>query len=129
MDASLHVSHFSLFQLIDVIWVFCFRCIFDYSTENSSNAADLYETFRDYLRKYLENLHQVDRNLNDLHGPEIIQSYTKQCQKYQRSSKILHGMCSYLHRHYVKSEKDTGNSEIEEIYQVRRSYSIDLDSI
>ncbi|CAF2056214.1 unnamed protein product [Rotaria magnacalcarata] len=95
-------------------WMLLYTYIFDYCTKNSDvNAADLYEKLRDYLRNYLENLCQSNTTLPD---QEILEFYTHQWKKYCISCKILHGICSYIHRHYIKRAINAGNTNIRETY-------------
>ncbi|CAF4504041.1 unnamed protein product [Rotaria socialis] len=95
-------------------WMLLYTYIFDYCTKNSDvKGADLYEKLRDYLRNYLENLCQSNTTLPD---QEILEFYTHQWKKYCISCKILHGICSYIHRHYIKRAINAGNTNIHETY-------------
>ncbi|CAF3732417.1 unnamed protein product [Rotaria magnacalcarata] len=103
-------------------WMLLYTYIFDYCTKNSDvNAADLYEKLRDYLRNYLENLCQSNTTLPD---QEILEFYTHQWKKYCISCKILHGICSYIHRHYIKRAINAGNTNIRETYPVTNIFAI-----
>jgi len=58
MDVTLHVGYYLTLILN---YFFLFSHIFDYCTNNKGcDSADLYESFRNYLRNYLENLCQVN---------------------------------------------------------------------
>ncbi len=74
------------------------------------------------ILKIKENFQSVDH----LQNQDILQFYINQWKKYRISSKILHGICSYLHRHYVRRAYNSGDRDICEIYSVRDICSIEL---
>ena len=50
---------------------------------------------------------------------DILNYFTKKWEDYQFSSKVLNGFCSYLNRHWVKRQNESGSRDIYCIYNVR----------
>jgi hypothetical protein len=63
--------------------------------------------------------------MNLFHGEDLLFSYSKQWNSFRFSSKVTHGMCMYLNRHWVKRENDEGrHRDIYPVYGVRFSQSL-----
>jgi cullin 1 len=55
---------------------------------------------------------------------DILNFFTKKWEEYQFSSKVLNGFCSYLNRHWVKRQNESGSRDIYCIYNVNKIFSI-----
>ncbi|CAF1000203.1 unnamed protein product [Didymodactylos carnosus] len=74
---------------------------------------ELYSKLNQFLNSYLEDLRQHGV---DLQGEAALSFYTDHWEKYQFSSRVLHGFCSYLNRHWVRREYEAGRKNIYEIF-------------
>ncbi|CAF1175239.1 unnamed protein product [Didymodactylos carnosus] len=92
-----------------------------YSPQNRTTASDganivggeLYSKINQFLNNYLEDLRQHGVDLQD---EAVLSFYTDHWEKYQFSSRVLHGFCSYLNRHWVRREYESGRRNIYEIF-------------
>jgi cullin 1 len=49
---------------------------------------------------------------------DALNFYTRKWEEYQFSSKVLNGFCSYLNRHWVKRQKESGVKDVYSVYNV-----------
>ncbi|CAF1215564.1 unnamed protein product [Adineta ricciae] len=110
------IEHLFQYQTIRYSkWMALYTNIFDYCTKRTQSSDNhiLYQQFEEYLENYLERFCQSALQSSELN---FLECYINQWQRFCRSSKILHGICSYFHRSYVHRERNSGNDRIQEIY-------------
>ncbi|GAU89044.1 hypothetical protein RvY_01640 [Ramazzottius varieornatus] len=83
------------------------------STQAAWVGMELYKKLTDFISGHLVG---VREKLKHHRGDELLVAYAKQWQDFRFSSKVAHGMCMYLNRHWVKRENDEGRHK--EIYPV-----------
>ncbi|CAF3045733.1 unnamed protein product [Rotaria socialis] len=74
---------------------------------------ELYNKLKNYLKDYLKDVCQSGV---DLQGEGVLRFYTNRWEKYQFSSKVMNDFCSYINRHWVQREFNSGRKDIYEIY-------------
>lgn len=76
---------------------------------------ELYKKLKDYLKAHVANVKQQGKGLN---GVEMLDFFQRSWEHYRFSSKVLHGVCAYLNRNWIKREIDEGHKGIYQIYSV-----------
>ncbi|CAF0844139.1 unnamed protein product [Adineta steineri] len=74
---------------------------------------ELYNKLKYYLKNYLEAICQSGV---DFQGEDVLRFYTNRWEKYQFSSKVMNDFCSYINRHWVQREFNSGRKDIYDIY-------------
>ncbi|XP_065883604.1 cullin-1-like [Dysidea avara] len=76
---------------------------------------ELYKKIEEFLMDHLNSLMPDCKDLTD---EPLLQFYCKVWEEYRFSSRVLHGICNYLNRHWVKREHDEGHVNVFEVYSL-----------
>lgn len=76
---------------------------------------ELYKKIEEFLMAHLNSLKPECQDMMD---EPLLQFYCKVWEEYRFSSRVLHGICNYLNRHWVKREHDEGHMDVYEVYSL-----------
>jgi cullin 1 len=85
-----------------------------FTTGANLMGGEIYSNIREYLKKHLAELLSKSKDS----GVSLLHYYTKQWERYTRSSTTIHHIGRYLNRNWVKREIDEGRKNVYDLNTV-----------